>query len=141
MNKRKGFNPKRKLCKLSDTSLSAYKGMGKIVQYGGNPEHKCRPNDYGLTPMRNPRPGKTLCDAEGEFKKASAEKLLKAAFEHGMCSEQTRGQWPQNVWVVEGTIAFEAELENRELGVYHGYPMPGADPFLGVVLAEWERRA
>ena len=58
-----------------------------------------------------------------------------------MISPAQRGEWPQNVWAVsESGVAFEAQLENKILGVYHGYPMPMADDFRTMVIQEWERR-
>lgn len=114
--------------------------MAASARYGGNPEHKLRPKDYGLTPPRNPRPGKAICDGDGEVPKADAERLLKMSFEKGMVSVQTRNGWPQNVWSVRNGEAFEAQLEDRERGSYHGYPMPRHDDFREVVLAEWARR-
>jgi hypothetical protein len=36
--------------------------------------------------------------------------------------------------------AFEAQLENATLGVYHGYPMPQNDDFRTVVQEEWDKR-
>jgi hypothetical protein len=110
------------------------------ANYAGNPEHKMRPNDYGLMPPRNPRRGKTLCDTNQEFSKAEAERLLKAGFERGMVSQQIRKGWPQNVWAVQNGVEFEAQLENSDLGTYHGYPMPADDPFREIVIAEWGRR-
>jgi hypothetical protein len=32
----------------------------------------------------------------------------------------------------------EAQLENAEQGLYHGYPVPLTDPFFYEVLARWE---
>lgn len=34
----------------------------------------------------------------------------------------------------------EAQLENAEQGIYHGYPMPANDPFRNQVLNRWNRR-
>jgi len=57
-----------------------------------------------------------------------------------MVSVQERGGWPQNVWSVLAGEAFEAQLENRERGTYHGYPMAADDDFRQLVLTEWDRR-
>ncbi|MBN2497984.1 MAG: hypothetical protein JXR96_25545 [Deltaproteobacteria bacterium] len=111
------------------------------ARYGGNPEHKTRPGDYGLTPPCNPRPGKTLCDEDRDFLKSEAIALLKRGFRRGMVSVQERNGWPQNVWALsdEGE-AFEAQLENQMTGTYHGYPMPEEDDFRSAVIEEWRRR-
>ena len=52
------------------------------------------------------------------------------------------GNWPRNVWAVdaEGYI-YEAQLSNRGLGEYHGYPMKDGDRFAEYVRTEWERRS
>ena len=110
------------------------------ADYGGNPEHKRLAGDFGLTWPVNPRPAKTLCDAAGPMAKADAERLLRAGFTKGMFSEQRRGEWPKNVWAVDEDQAFEAQLENSEQGVYHGYPMPIDDDFRITILREWARR-
>jgi hypothetical protein len=57
-----------------------------------------------------------------------------------MVSVQSRDAWPQNVWSVLEGEAYEAQLENREVGVYHGYPMPSDDDFRHLILLEWGRR-
>jgi hypothetical protein len=37
-------------------------------------------------------------------------------------------------------VPVEAQLENAERGIYHGYPMPVSDPFRREVLARWGER-
>ena len=69
--------------------------------------------------------------------------LLKAGACAGLISQQTGagGHWPQNIWTVtDDGLALEAQLENPEQGVYHGYPMPTEDPFREHVLRYWRRR-
>lgn len=108
------------------------------VDYGGNPEHKRSPGDFGLTPPSQPRPDKSLCDEAGIRSRAVAVDLLRAGIERGLISEQTPGGFPQNVWAVtDDGIPLEAQLENRELGTYHGYPIPAGDPFGREVLLQW----
>lgn len=138
MKSRRGYNPKRKIAPVDmPTPQERHELAGRIV-YKGNPEHKRYPNDYGLVPPTNPRPGKTICDAEGAFPKAEAEMLLKSGMKRGMVSTQNRGGWPQNVWAVTETgKAFEAQLENSGQGHYHGYPMPEDDDFRLIVKQEW----
>ena len=119
--------------------------MGKIwaakATYAGNAEHKSRPGDYDLTPPCSPRPGKTLCDANREFSRAEALTLLQRGLERGVVSEQMRNEWPQNVWAVsEAGEPFESQLENKQAGTYHGYPMPEDDDFRWKVIEEWKRR-
>lgn len=126
---------------MDQATLKLCKELIDRVSYKGNSEHKKYPNDYGLTPPTNPRPGKTLCDAQGAFPKSNAETFLKNGVKRAMVSVQRRNGWPQNIWAVdENNEAFESQLENSELGHYHGYPMPADDDFQQTVLKEWENR-
>jgi hypothetical protein len=142
MKPRTSYNPKRRLASRGSWSPQKRQETAKAAGYGGNPEHKSKPNDYGLTPpfFRSPRPGKTLCDASGEFPKAKAEALLRDGLTKGMVSIREINGWPQNVWAVCDGEPFESELENSVLGTYHGYPMPANDDFRDVVLKEWKDR-
>jgi hypothetical protein len=135
------FNPKRKLLTPAQAQARADE-LGKLadrVRYGGNPEHKKNPGDFGLTPPSDPRQGKSLCDVARIFKHAEAHQLLQAGLRNGLVSGRMAGEWPKNVWsvTVEG-FALEAQLENPELGIYHGYPMPDTDPLSLEVLRRWE---
>ena len=142
MRKRKSFNPKRRLC--TDAQLV---GKGHLIKelvnqarYGGNPEHKRKPGDFGLDPPSSHRPGKTLCDVVQIHTRAAALALLRTGLMKGLFSVQERNGWPQNVWVVtsEGE-PLEAQLEQEGEGTYHGYPMPQDDPFREVVLTRWNQ--
>ena len=65
--------------------------------------------------------------------------MLKRGVLQGFISEQTRGDFPQNIWAVtEDGNPLEAQLENRAQGVYHGYPMPMNDDFRDEVLKRWK---
>jgi len=111
-------------------------------RYGGNPEHKRNPGDFGLTPPSSPRPAKTLCDDAGVSRREAAHELLRSGIRDGLVSQQSRGNWPQNVWAVsDGGVPFEASLENQETGTYHGYPMMAADPLRAEIKARWEARS
>ena len=85
---------------------------------------------------------KTLCDLPRALSKGAAEKLLKAGVAKGMISTQCRNDWPQNIWAVTdgGEPYAEAQLGDRERGLYDGYPMPLDDDFRVVVLREWAER-
>jgi len=108
------------------------------VSYGGNPEHKRNPGDFGLTPSAQPRPDKSLCDEIGVFRKAEAERLLRDGVKRGLVSENWRHGFPQNIWsVTADSKPVEAQLENAVAGVYHGYPMPQSDSFSQAVLQRW----
>jgi len=141
MKPRRGrYNPKRKL----QDSLPAQEldQLSSQVKYGGNPEHKRNPGDFGLTPPSDPRPNKTLCDDCGIFNRAIAERLLSEGAQKGIVSVQMKGQWPKNIWAVtsEGHPV-EAQLENEVQGTYHGYPMPEADPMRQEILERWSQLA
>ena len=141
MRERRGYNPKRQIAPDDLSSLASRNALLSEVLYGGNPEHKRSPGDYGFTPPAQPRPGKTLCDAEGPFLKDNALELLKSGLAKGMVSVRNNNGWPQNVWAISDTgELFEAQLENSIRGIYHGYPMPKNDDFRLEVIREWKRR-
>ncbi len=66
--------------------------------------------------------------------RAKALELLRRGLEKGLVSDRSVGDWPKNIWSVmpDGT-PLEAQLENPDSGVYHGYPMPDSDPFASVI--------
>jgi len=107
--------------------------FNETIYYGGNPEHKRNPGDFGLTPPAGARLGKALCDKVGVFSRGAALELLRKGIRSGLVSRQKRDGWPQNVWsfTSEGE-PLEAQLEGS--GVYHGYPMPENDPFRDDIL-------
>lgn len=135
------YNPKRRMLPADQWSTELGQRRAAEASYGGNSEHKTRPGDYGLTPPCNPRPGKTLCDVERDFLRTESLALLHRGFERGLVSVQTRNGWPQNVWAVSDVgEVFESQLENKETGTYHGYPMPEDDDFRSKVIEEWQSR-
>ena len=132
------FTPKRKICPAdaAEQRFAALEPNLGRLRYGGNPEHKRNPGDFGLTPPSGARPGKTLCDQVRIFTRQEAAQLLKAGFQRRLFSVQERQGWPQNVWAVtDSGEPLEAQLEGD--GVYHGYPMPDGDPFREEVLQRW----
>ena len=136
---REKFNPKR--CIKDPAGLDEMKQLAQRVQYTGNPMHKRNPGDFCLNPPAEPRDDKTLCDDAGIFTKSEAQRLLREGVQRGLISEQARGEFPQNVWAVtEGGCPLEAELENRTQGTYHGYPVPGNDPFRERILERWNQQ-
>jgi hypothetical protein len=143
MNPRRNPSPKREI-RARDRSDEAYierlKVMAETVTYGGNPEHKRNPGDFGLDPPSIPRQGKTLCDGANIFSRAGALSLLRQGIMRGLVSKQERGAWPQNIWALTASgIALEAMLENRVTGAYHGYPMLDDDPLTAQVLERWSQ--
>lgn len=101
------FNPKRELKKLEDVDLQHCSELAEAVQYGGNPEHKMNPGDFGLTPPSGPRAGKSLCDDAGIFSRKEALEYLKLGLCRGMISKpkpkpkpsDAEDKWPQNYMV------------------------------------------
>lgn len=136
MKRRTAYNPKRQVLGLVDPQR--IEELVAQVSYGGNPEHKRNPGDFGLTPPAVPRPDKTLCDAVEIFSRSSALRYLHIGIRKGLVSVQTRGGFPQNIWAVtDAGEPLEAQLENFTIGAYHGYPMPETDPFREEVLQRW----
>ena len=135
---RRRFNDKRRI--RPTDGIEELPDLAARVTYTGNPVHKRNPGDFGITPPADPRDDKTLCDSVGVFSRAVALRLLRRGIERGLISEQMRGIFPQNVWVVdENGYPLEAQLENRIQGTYHGYPLALNDPFRDQVLAFWRR--
>jgi hypothetical protein len=139
MRNRASYNPKRRIS--DQKTAEELKDLASKVRYGGNPEHKRNPGDFGLTPPAMPRPDKTLCDTAGIFKRNEATRLLKKGVRKGLVSIREKNGFPQNIWTIskEGH-PLEAQLENQDQGIYHGYPMPENDPFCQVVLEMWRNR-
>ncbi|MBF0271638.1 MAG: hypothetical protein HQL98_06225 [Magnetococcales bacterium] len=83
--KRNSFNPKRKMrpAPQSEQDQIFLNALAARVGYGGNPEHKRNPGDFGLTPPSHPRPDKTLCDQVGIFTRAAALCLLRTGIKRG----------------------------------------------------------
>ncbi|MBK1630042.1 hypothetical protein CKO31_04665 [Thiohalocapsa halophila] len=141
MRARRSFNTKRKLCPTSELPVDL-STLAARVGYGGNPEHKRNPGDFGLTPPAAARADKSLCDAVQVSQRAQAVDLLRAGIRRGMISSRGSGSgFPQNVWSLTADGApLEAQLENTVRGTYHGYPLPKDDPMYETIVREWHRR-
>lgn len=138
--RRHHYNPKRKIAAVSQ--MAPLPSLEQL-RYGGNPEHKRNPGDFGLTPPADPRPHKSLCDEAGIVRKQQALALLQNGAKAGLFSERKSAVsgWPQNIWsVTSDGMPMEAQLENPQTGTYHGYPMPMNDPFREQVLRHWKRQ-
>jgi hypothetical protein len=141
MKKHIGYNPKRRIAPPDTLSADERHAFSASVNYGGNPEHKRSPADYGLTPPVQPRPGKTRCDGNRQILKEEATEILRNGLLKGMFSQCEASQWPKNIWSVSAMDeVFEAQLENVAQGTYHGYPLPENDDFRRVVKQEWKAR-
>ena len=140
MKPRRTANPKRRLRPIlqGEEALSHLQQLAAKITYGGNPEHKRNPGDFGLQPPSQPRQGKTLCDEADICTRREAQSLLQEGARRGLVSVQERDGWPQNIWAIAANgVALEAMLENALTGQYHGYPMLQGDPLVDEVLARW----
>ena len=138
--RRTTFNPKRKIrpAPLALADLARLIDLAGQIKYGGNPEHKRNPGDFGLQPPSTPRLGKSLCDDVQVYSRAEALDLIKQGVRRGLVSEQYRDRWPQNIWsVASNGMPIEAMLENAVTGTYHGYPLIDGDPLAEAVLGRW----
>jgi hypothetical protein len=132
------FNPKRRPLTPDANELARLSALAEVVTYGGNPEHKRNPGDFGLTPPSDPRRAKSLCDAANIFSRAVAHSLLQKGLKKGLVSDRNVDGWPKNIWAVtESGIPLEAQVENPVLCSYHGYPMPDSDPLASEVVKRW----
>lgn len=139
MKHRKRSHNRKRAIALS-VAVDQLRRVSASMGYGGNPEHKRNPGDFGLTPPAQPRPDKTLCDEVGIFERAVALDHLRRGVERGLVSESWTGEWPQNIWALTADgRALEAQLENAQLGTYHAYPLPESDPFVSEVQTRWEQ--
>ncbi|HED13195.1 MAG TPA: hypothetical protein ENI62_05995 [Gammaproteobacteria bacterium] len=138
MQTRRSYNPKRRIA--SSANSDSLMDLISKVRYGGNPEHKRNPGDFDLTPPSSPRMDKACCDDVAIFSKGKALRLLKKGLQKGLVSKRQNHGFPQNIWSVTAKgEPLEAQLENAETGTYHGYPLPGNDPFRAVVLQWWNQ--
>jgi hypothetical protein len=135
MKRRNGtYNTKRQLADLRQWPPERLKQLAERLLYGGNPEHKRNPGDFGLTPPSGARIGKMLCDEVGIFHRQEALELLRSGVAAGLISERCVNGWPRNIWALRKGRVLEAQLEQSETGIYHGYPLQPEDPFAELVL-------
>lgn len=140
MKRRNGtYNTKRQLAALENWSNDRLEQLSQRLRYGGNPEHKRNPGNFGLTPPSAARKGKLLCDEIGLFQRQEALALLRSGVAAGLISERCVNGWPQNIWAVREGRVLEAQLEQSETGNYHGYPLQQEDPFAELVLNRVEQ--
>jgi len=128
MRDRASYNPKRRIS--DQKTAEELKDLASKVRYGGNPEHKRNPGDFGLTPPAMPRPDKTLCDTVGISKRNEATRLLKKGVRKGLVSIREKNGFPQNIWTItkEGH-PLEAQLEIRTREFIMDIPCPKTIPF------------
>ena len=118
------------------------KRIALVARYGGSPNHKLHPNDYGFDPPNNPRPSKSPCDDLRPIAKKEAAKLLRDGIRKGMISRTEAGQLPKYIWAVDAQGGvYEAKTKPGQEIHYHGYRL-GEDErqMRAEVLSEWEKR-
>lgn len=138
-SRRTQFNHKRRFAsRLPEKKV--LQELAARLRYGGKPEHKRNPGDFGLTPPALPRDDKSLCDEIHLFKRAEALRLLRLGVERGMISEWDGSGYPKNIWsMTDDGIPLEAQLENPGNGTYHGYPLEVNDDYREQVIARWKQ--
>jgi len=140
IRKRRVFNPRRSIAENAGDMFNL-SSLVDAIRYGGNPEHKMNPGDFGLSPPSSPRQGKTLCDKACIFSRKEALELLREGVRYGLVSIQARNGFPQNIWSVAANgVPVEAQLENSVMGVYHAYPLQDIDPMHIEILRLWKNR-
>lgn len=138
--KRQGNSPKRRIAAVSKLSVVEREDLAKNAQYEGSGHHKRSPADYGL-PRTNPRPTKSLCDAEKVVTLEQARLLLREGIVNGLFSDFVYDRFPKFVWCVDTDgEAYEAKTSAVAPGVYHGYPLEKHDQMRNVVLRAWKDR-
>ena len=135
---RQGNNPKRRIVAANSIADHALGALAAHLVYVGSANHKRHPGDYGFHPPSNPRPWKSVCDAQRPLLLAEARVLLFAGILKGMISSPNPEGVPKYVWSVDAKgVPYESKIGN---GGYHGYPLYPDDDMSTVVLREWARR-
>ena len=134
---------KSAVASLAELGEGELEQMARKARYEPSPYHKSaqEAERWGLSRAVH-RPDTTLCEAGTIGGRRDAVRLLRLGIRLGMVSETRRGDWPQNVWAVDDKgVAYEAQLSNRGVGEYHGYPMKRYDGFTGFVKRVWGERS
>lgn len=112
--------------------------------YEGDPEHKRRPGDFGLSPPTATNFDKNLCD-DTSVDLASLEEaqdLFRHGIEMGLVSQKTKHDgYPARIWAIrdDGAV-FEARYGGSREGRYHGFPLFHGDANYDMVKQAWEAR-
>lgn len=137
---RSGNNPKRRVVGNGILSAGQLDELLQRVRYVGSGHHKRRPADYGFE-RTNPRPTKSLCDANRVIGLEEAQSLLAAGIRNGMISMPTEDGFPKYIWsLAPSGEVFEAKTHPNTEGLYHGYPLEAEDDMRSYVLKCWNER-
>lgn len=136
------FNPKREILSNEEyiQRKDELKEKSKLLHYDGKPEHKRNPGDFNLRPPACGRLDKSLCDLVKIFSHKEALKLLREGYTKGLIDIRENKGWPRHIWAVIDNIVLEGKPSNPGSAIYHGYPLPGTDPFTKEVLKKWKLR-
>ena len=140
MRRRTGDNPTRRIIDVGLLTAEQTEALLARVQFVGSGHHKRNPLDYGFE-RTNPRPTKSLCDAQGSIMLADAHALLMSGIAKSMISHPLANGIPKYIWAVsEAGTAFEAKTHPNTPYQYHGYPLEAEDDMRDRVLTAWRRR-
>ena len=121
---RKGHNNQanRRIWPVGPLSAEAAAELSACCVYVGSAHHKLKPGNYGLTPQRAPRPGKSVCDRVRSVQLEEAKALLKAGIAKGTVSKFDANLVPKYIWAVAADgLVFEAKAKPPREAEYHGY--------------------
>lgn len=110
------------------------------VRYIGSGHHKRNPADYHFD-RANPRPTKSLCDANRVITLVEAQDLIKSGISKKMFSSFQEDGLPKYIWSVSDVgEVFEAKTHPNTLGMYHGYPLEDEDDMSDYISKIWSTR-
>lgn len=94
--------------------------LANRISYGGNAKHKKTPWFGG-----DPRPDTkgTLCPNFLHDQQASVVEWLKQTVLAGAIDSRYNGGYPKHVWYMHEGIMYEAKLDQKLSGSYHGNPL------------------
>jgi hypothetical protein len=140
MRNRSGSSPKRRIVVAGSVPKERLKELLQRARYVGSGHHKRSPADYGFE-RTNPRPTKSLCDANRVIALEEAKELLRIGILSEMMSLPPDGGFPKFVWSVsQSGEVFEAKTHPNTPGMYHGYPLESEDDMRERVLKIWKDR-
>jgi hypothetical protein len=111
---------------LKSTAGLDLDSLAQRVTYTGNAKHKKTPWFGGA-----PRPDTqgTLCPNELHDQQVNITAWLREAVLKGAIDHRYAGGdgFPQHIWYMDGATMYEAKLDDRYRGTYHGYPLKNSN--------------
>lgn len=140
MRNRSVSNPKRRIISGVLPDVAMRELLLTRIRYVGSGHHKRNPANYGMDRV-NPRPTKSLCDADGPVPLNKASGWLKEGVMKAMFSQPNESGLPKYIWCVSsGGVVYEAKTHPNTPGDYHGYPLEDEDDMKAYVMTIWEQR-